>query len=235
MSFPLEYRDQRIYWVIQNIYDQQTKMYKEHTHSVDNRIVNIYQPYVRPIVRGKDKAQVEFGAKLGVSIHNGYARINTLSWEAYNEGSDFKKQVEAYKRLNGCYPKVVITDKIYGTRENRQWLKELEIRYSGKPLGRPSAKQQTQYQKRKQKSEQGMRNQVEGKFGQGKNGYNLNKVRARAARTSESWIAAIFFVMNLVKFSKEFLFSLIKQAYESFFWVLNTFGRNRKENIVYNV
>jgi len=41
MSFPLEYRDQRIYWVIQNIYDQQTKMYKEHTHSVDNRIVNI--------------------------------------------------------------------------------------------------------------------------------------------------------------------------------------------------
>jgi hypothetical protein len=235
MSFPLEYRDQRIYWVIQHIYDQQVKMYKEHTHSVDNRIVNIYQPYVRPIVRGKDKAQVEFGAKLGVSIQNGYARINTLSWDAYNEGSDLKKQVEAYRKLNGYYPKVVITDKIYGTRENRQWLKELEIRYSGKPLGRPSAKQQTQYQKRKQKLEQGMRNQVEGKFGQGKNGYNLNKVRARAARTSESWIAAIFFVMNLVKFSKEFLFSLIKQAYESFFWVLNTFGRNRKENIVYNV
>ena len=62
-------------------------MYKEHTHSVDIRIVNIYQPYVRPIIRGKDKAQVEFGAKLGVSIQNRYAHINTLSWEAYNEGS----------------------------------------------------------------------------------------------------------------------------------------------------
>jgi len=96
MSFPLEHRDQRMFWVIQHIYDQQAKMYKEHTHSVDNRIVNIYQPYVRPIVRGKDKAQVEFGAKLGVSIQNGYARINTLSWEAYNEGVDLKKQVEAY-------------------------------------------------------------------------------------------------------------------------------------------
>src|SRR3989304_3150774 len=231
MSFPLEYRDQRIYWVIQNIYDQQPTMYKEHTHSVDNRIVNIYQPYVRPIVRGKDKAQVEFGAKQGVSIQNGYARINPLSWEAYNEGSDLKKQVESYKRLNGCYPKVVITDKIYGTRENRQWLKELDIRYSGKPLGRPSAKQQTQYQKRKQKIEQGMRNQVEGKFGQGKNGYNLNKIRARAARTSESWIAAIFFVMNIVKFSKEFLFSLIKDAYLSLILVLSTFDRSRNVNI----
>ena len=210
-------------------------MYKEHIHSVDNRIVNIYQPYVRPIVRGKDKAQVEFGAKLGVSIQNGYARINTLSWEAYNEGSDLKKQVEAYKRLNGCYPKMVITDKIYGTRENRQWLKELDIRYSGKPLGRPSAKQQTQYQKRKHRSEQGMRNQVEGKFGQGKNGYNLNKVRARAARTSESWIAAIFFVMNLIKFSKEFLFSYLKEVYVSLFLVLNIFYLNKKNNFTYKV
>jgi len=110
-----------------------------------------------------------------------------LNWEAYNESSDLKKQVEAHRKLNGYYPKVVITDKIYGTRENRQWLKELGIRYSGKPPGRPSDKQHTQYQKRKQKLEQGMRNQVEGKFGKGKNGYNLNKVRARAARTSESW------------------------------------------------
>ncbi|MFZ2801056.1 MAG: IS5 family transposase [Syntrophorhabdus sp.] len=108
--FPLGHRDQRIYWVIQHIYSQQAQMYNEHTHSIENRIVNIYQPYVRPIVRGKDKAQVEFGAKLGVSMQNGYARINTLSWEAYNEGSDLKKQVEAYRRLNGYYPEVEITE-----------------------------------------------------------------------------------------------------------------------------
>jgi len=223
ISFPLEHRDQRIYWVIQHIYEQQAQRHKEHTHSIDNRIVNIYQPYVRPIVRGKDKAQVEFGAKLGVSIQNGYARINTLSWEAYNEGTDLKKQVEAYKKLNGCYPEVVITDKIYGTRENRQWLKELGIRYSGKQLGRPSTRSQTQYWKRKQKIEQGIRNQGEGKFGQGKNGYNLNKVRARAAKTSESWIAAIFFVMNLIKFSKEFLYSFLKEVLSSLFSVPEIF------------
>jgi transposase, IS5 family len=234
MNFPLEHRDQRIFWVIQHIYEQQVTMYKERTHSVDNRIVNIYQPYVRPIVRGKDKAQVEFGAKLGVSIQNGYARINTLSWEAYNEGTDLKKQVEAYKKLNGCYPEVVITDKIYGTRENRQWLKELGIRYSGKPLGRPSAKSQTQYWKRKQKIEQGIRNQVEGKFGQGKNGYNLNKVRARAAKTSESWIAAIFFVMNLIKFSKDFLFAFLKEVLSSLFPKPNLLNRQGNNNIVYN-
>jgi len=55
MSFPLEHRDQRIYWVIQHIYEQQTQMYNEQTHSIDNRIVNIYQPYVRPILRERIK------------------------------------------------------------------------------------------------------------------------------------------------------------------------------------
>jgi hypothetical protein len=55
--------------------------------------------------------------KLGVSIQNGYARINTLSWEAYNESTDLKKQVEDYRRLNGYYPKVVNTEKIYLGKE----------------------------------------------------------------------------------------------------------------------
>jgi hypothetical protein len=143
--------------------------------------------------------------------------------------------VEAYKKLNGCYPEVVITDKIYGTRENQQWLKELGIRYSGKPLDRPSAKNQTRDWKRKQKIEQGIRNQVEGKFGQGKNGYNLNKVRARAAKTSESWIAAIFFVMNLIKFSKEFLFAFLNEVLSSLFSVPDRLKRYCNKDIAYNL
>jgi len=165
-------------------------MSKDHVHSAGNRILNIYQPFVRPIVRWKDKAQVEFDAKLGVSIQKGFVHVNTLCWEAYNEGTDLNVQKELSRKLNGYYSKAVVTDKIYGNRENRQWLKDLDIRYSGKPLGRPSSRNQTQYLKRNFKIEQGMRNQVEVKFGQRKSGYNLSKVRA--ARTSESWIAAIF-------------------------------------------
>ena len=43
------------------------------------------------------------------------------------------------------------------------------------------------------------RNHVEGKFGQGKRGYGLNNIMARLPETSESWINAILFVMNLAK------------------------------------
>ncbi len=175
-SFPLDKRDQRIFFVIQHILDQQMAMYRNKSHSTDDRIVNIYQPYVRPIVRGKDKAQVEFGAKIGVSQVDGYARINTLSWDAYNENSDLKKQVEQYKDLKGYYPEVLIVDKIYGTRENRAYLKEHGIRFCGKPLGRPIKEALTPYQKLKQKIERGIRNQIEGKFGQGKNAYELSKL-----------------------------------------------------------
>lgn len=210
LEFPLGHRDQKIFWVIQHTYEQQMQMYRNKKHSIEDRIVNIYQPYVRPILRGKDKARVEFGAKIGVSLQDGFARINTLSWDAYNESTDLKKQVEHYKLLNGFYPEVVITDQIYGTRENRLWLKEKNIRFSGKPLGRPSNELLSPYQKRKQKMEQRQRNQVEGKFGQGKNAYDLNRVRTRTARTSESWIACIMFMMNLIKFSQVFLFSFIK-------------------------
>lgn len=209
--FPFLPRDQRIYWVIQHIYMQQEAMWRSKTHRCDDRIVNIYQPYVRPIVRGKDKANVEFGAKLGVSLQQGYARINTLSWDAYNENSDLIQQVEAYRAAQGYYPEAVIADTIYGSRANRAWLKEHHIRFVGKALGRPSQKSQSAYQKRKRRKEMASRNEIEGKFGQGKNGYNLNKIRARRQKTSESWIAAIFFVMNLIKFSKDFLCLVLKQ------------------------
>ncbi|MGC9375531.1 MAG: transposase [Bacteroidales bacterium] len=43
------------------------------------------------------------------------------------------------------------------------------------------------------------RNHIEAKFGQGKRGYGLNNIKARLSETSESWISAIFFVINLTK------------------------------------
>ena len=205
--FPLDKRDQKIFFVIQHIFDQQMAMHRNKSHSTDDRIVNIYQPYVRPIVRGKDNAQVEFGAKIGVSQVEGFSRINTLSWDAYNESNDLIKQVEEYKDLKGFYPEVVIVDKIYGTRENRAYLKKYGIRFCGKKLGRPAKETLTPYQKLKQKIERGIRNQIEGKFGQGKNAYELNKVRTRNAKTSESWIACIFFIMNLIKFDQACMFN----------------------------
>jgi len=40
-------------------------------------------------MRGKTNANVKFGAKIQVSLMNGYAFLDDLSWEAFNEGTRF--------------------------------------------------------------------------------------------------------------------------------------------------
>ncbi len=193
-------RDYQLLEAIKKVYEQQLWMYRNKTHRIAQRIVSIFQPHVRPIVRGKEKNKTEFGSKINVSEVNGFTRIDTFSWEAYNESVDLKKQVENYYRIYGCYPETVLVDQIYLTRENRKYLKEKGIRTYGKPLGRPVKQTketaQQRYKKRKKAAE---RNHIEAKFGQGKRGYGLNNIKARLPETSESWVNAIFFVMNITK------------------------------------
>ena len=152
------------------------------------------------MVRGKDKTKVEFGAKINVSEVNGFCRIDQFRWEAFNEGVFLKEQVENFKTVYGCYPKYLLGDRIYLNRGNRKFLKEKGIQITGSPLGRPPArKTQTPSERYRRKKKAAERNHVEGKFGQGKRGYHLNNIKARLPETSESWINAIFLVMNLTK------------------------------------
>ena len=57
--------------VIQELYRQQQEMFSQRKHKIENRIVSIPQPHVRPIIRGKVTAPVEFGAKLSCQVWPG--------------------------------------------------------------------------------------------------------------------------------------------------------------------
>ena len=195
----------KYFFVIQHVLAQQEAMFKDKSNSCEDRIVSIHQPHVRPIVRGKAKAKVEFGAKINVSLQEGYARIDRFEWDAYNEGCDLPMQVERYKTLNGHYPELVQVDKIYLNRANRAWLKERNILHTGEPLGRkPAQTVKSYYLRGKERREAAERNQIEGKFGQGKNGYDMNQIRAKMPSTSMSWIAAILFIMNVIRYTRDF-------------------------------
>jgi hypothetical protein len=169
----------------------------------DDRIVSIHQPHVRPIIRGKAKSRTEFGAKISVSLVDGIAMVDHLGWDAFNESQDLQDHVERYTYRYGYSPEVVLADGIYGTRENRKYLQGEGIRFGGKSLGRPLKQTaqnagQIKLEKKLRKQDALDRIPIEGKFGQGKNGYRLNYIRAKTAATSESWIRAIFLVMNLM-------------------------------------
>ncbi|MHA1381458.1 MAG: IS5 family transposase [Candidatus Helarchaeota archaeon] len=201
-SVGLSQKDLRIFLILQEIFRQQKEMYDDNKHSVSDRIISVAQPYVRPIVRGKSKNKTEFGAKISASLTNGWVFLDHLSWDAFNESSDLPFQVERYKEYFGYYPAKVYADKIYGSHKNRKYLKELCIEFSGKALGRlPNrTKEESRAFRKKRRIQEGIRNGIEGKFGEGKRKYDL--IKAKTMSTSESWIAAVFFVMNLAHWQR---------------------------------
>jgi hypothetical protein len=97
--------------------------------------------------------------------------------------------------------------------ENWGRLKGLGIKLLGNPLGRPSEKNRVEY-------DPGDRNPIEGKFSQAKVRYGLDRIKARLKDTSESLVAMILVVMNLVGLAKEapyFWFRLAVHRLEEIF------------------
>ena len=193
--------------VIHEVYRQQQWMYDNHESRISDRIVSVSQPHVRPIKRGKAGAETEFGAKISVSLVEGFSFLDRLSWDAYNESVDLIEQIDNYRKRFGHYPESVHADKIYRTRRNRKYCKKHGIRLSGPPLGRPPSQPEKQHEVRIQTRQDELdRIPIEGKFGQGKRRFSLARIMCKLARTSETAITVSFLVMNLEKWLKSLLF-----------------------------
>lgn len=196
-----QYRD---LLVIKELFRQQQLMYENRSHRILDRIVSISQPHLRPIVRGKAKNNVEFGAKVSVSLVDGFTFVDRISWDNYNESCDLINQIKSYHERFGYYPESVHADKIYRTRDNRYYCKVRGIRLSGPPLGRPRKATEANAEQLKRAKQQHRRDEldriaIEGKFGQGKRRFSLARVMAKLALTSEVVIMVSFMVMNLEK------------------------------------
>ena len=200
--------------VIQELYRQQQWMFENRCHRISGRIVSISQPHVRPIVRGKASAPVEFGAKLSASVVDGAVFLDRLDWDPYHESGDLIAQVNAYKQRFGCYPASVHCDTIYRTRDNRRFCQKHGIRMSGPPLGRPPKQTAENVQALRDKKQQRRQDEIdripiEGKFGQGKRRFSLDRIMAKLPETSESVMATIFIVMNLERWLQKLFFALL--------------------------
>ena len=210
-----EAREILLLLTIFKLYEQQQYMYDNKVHSVENRIVSISQPWIRPIVRGKLNAPVEFGAKLDISIDtDGYARIEKTSFDAYNESGSLKKAAERYKERTGHYPERILADRIYRTRENRSFCKEQGIRLSGPKLGWPNPVT-TKTDKKLEYQDNTDRIAVEREFSREKRCYGLGKIVSKCEETQLTSIALSVFVANLFKIQRRILFALF-YLYEIF-------------------
>ncbi len=121
-----------------------------------------------------------------------------LSFDNFNESLWLKHSIEAFKKRFDRLPDYVCVDHIFGTRENRAYLKEQGIRTTVKPLGRkkkaPASDAERRWRRRKQKE----RNQIEGGIGHCKKNYHLGSVRAKLPETEQAWIRMGLFTRNLM-------------------------------------
>ena len=182
---------------IRTIYEQQKYMYNNRTHSVPDRIVSVSQPFVRPIVRGKAGKPVEFGAKLDISVVDGWTRLEHCSFDAYNESGNLQKMAERFREREGHYPSRILADKIYRNRENLSYCKEHGIRLSGPALGRP--KKGEIRDKAQDYRDECERVEVERKFSLAKRKCGMGLVTAKLRETAAHVIAMSILVLNLRK------------------------------------
>ena len=191
--------------VLRELYEQQKYMYDNKTHKVKDRIVSISQPYIRPIIRGKAKAPVEFGAKLDMSIdEKGIARLEKLSFDAYNEEDVLVTAIENYRKRTGHYPQRVLVDQIYRNQKNRAYCKSRKIRISGKALGRPK-KNPTPEEKKIAHQDNTDRIEVERGFSLAKRCFGMGLITTKLDITTRSSIALSILAMNLGNLARAFL------------------------------
>ena len=192
-------RDVRNLDAIRRLYAQQKEMFDGKRHRIDGRIVSLAQPFVRPIVRGKAKAPVEFGAKYDVSVDgNGHARLEKASFDAYNECTVLKDVVERYRERTGRYPRRVLVDRVYRTKENRAYCEERGIEMSGRGPGRPpkDEKERRKAEKDERKNDIN-RIEVERFFSRGKRCFGAGLIMAKLSGTTLGSIALAVLVANL--------------------------------------
>jgi len=198
-GYELDEKCQGLLEVIRKLYEQQQYMYDNKTHVVENRIVSISQPYVRPIVRGKASKPTEFGAKLHLSIdERGFARVEYLSFDAFNEGPMLQDALNAYKYHHGYYPERVLVDQIYRTESNLAFCKKNGIRISGKKRGRPFSDEKISRKIAKTAAmDNSDRIQIERYFSVAKRKNGMGLITKKREDTSLSTIAMSVLVTNI--------------------------------------
>ena len=190
-----------------SLYEQQKYMYDNHCHTVPDRIVSVSQPFLRPIVRGKAGKPVEFGAKLDISVVNGWTRLECFSFDAYNEAGNLQAMTERFREREGHYPSRILADKIYRNRDNLRYCKEHGIHLAGPALGRP--KKEELRDKTEDFIDECERVEVERRFSLAKRKCGLGLIMTKLRQTIAHSVAMSILVLNLRKIQRAFLLFLL--------------------------
>ena len=191
MEDVLTFKERNVIEIITKVYRQQKNHFESDNprESIPDRIVSVAKPYVRPIVRGKEVKNVEFGAKCNNIQVDGISFIEKLSFNAFSEGTRLEHCIKMHKRLFKVDAKKIGGDTGYAGTANRNLCKEMGIQTSFVNRGRPpQEKQEKDYIR--QELARVRATAMEGSFGTQKEHYAMRRIKARKKKTE---ILYIFF------------------------------------------
>jgi len=189
-------QDAQIFKTIKVVYQQQRHHFDNPKAKISDRIISIYKPYIRPIVRGKENKPVEFGIKVHKMQVGGINIIEHDSYSAFNECKRLKISILKHKKMFGeCSH--ISADKIYATNENRKHCtkNKIQTNFCRKGAGKddkPTKKIKEILNKQRSTS-------LEGSFGTEKEHYLLNKIKAHNPETEKVWLFFGIHTANAVK------------------------------------
>ena len=198
---------------ITKIYRQQRKHHESGNakESIPARIVSVYKPYVRPIVRGKEVKKVEFGAKCNNIQVDGLSFIEKLSFNAFNEGTRLVHCVKLAEKLFGEKIRKLAGDCSYSGNANRSFCSEQNIVTSFPQKGR-NRETASSVSMVKKELARVRATAMEGSFGTQKEHYGLKRINGRIKKTE---ILIIFFgihTANAVQLARRIAKAELHQA-----------------------
>ena len=189
--------------IITKVYRQQRNHFNSNDsrESIPDRIVSISKPYVRPVVRGKEVKNVEFGAKCNNILVDGVSFIEKLSFNAFSEGTRLEHCIKMHKRLFKVDAKKIGGDTSYAGTSNRDLCKGLGIQTSFVSRGRPSAEKKEKDLVR-QELARVRATAMEGSFGTQKEHYDMRRIKARKRKTEILYIFFGIHTANVVRLAE---------------------------------
>ncbi|MFV1977076.1 MAG: transposase [Candidatus Scalindua sp.] len=184
---------------VEKILEQQQYLFDNPQGRVEERIVSLHKPYVRPIKRGKENKSTEFGMKLHKVQVDGVSQIDRMSFDNFNECTRLQPCVQEHKNQFGECNRLG-ADQIYATNANRSFLAPLNIVTCFPKKGKDNS---TKEEKKIRSAIGKTRStKLEGSFGNEKNHYGLRKVKALSQGTEKVWVFFGIMTTNAVLISK---------------------------------
>jgi hypothetical protein len=205
---PKKYQNQRV--IIKKIYQQQKQIFTT-GKSVSDRIVSIGKSYLRPIVRGKEVKQVEFGAKVNKIQIDGINFIEHFEFRAFNEGTRFISSILTTQNLTKTKLKMVGADAIYATNKNRKFATSKAIQTDFVRKGK-AGKHESERKILAKAIKKERATRLEGSFGNEKEHYNLRKIKARTKNTEMLWIFFGIHTANALEIGRRIQSQKLKQV-----------------------